>query len=35
MLKDDPVQLNFYSKYSRAKEKQNINSLYHLIDNNA
>lgn len=27
------VKLNFYSKYNRVKEKQDIASLFALIDN--
>ena len=32
MAEEEEDRLNFYSKYNRANGKQDINSLYSLID---
>lgn len=32
MTTPDDVKLNFYSKYNRVRDKQDIDSLYALID---
>ena len=32
MTEEEQQKLNFYSKYTRSKDKHSINSLYNLID---
>jgi hypothetical protein len=35
MADEEEDRLNFYSKYNRVKGKQDIDTLYSLIDNNS
>lgn len=34
MADEEEDRLNFYSKYNRVKDRQEIDTLYTLIDNN-
>jgi hypothetical protein len=34
MTDEEDDRLNFYSKYNRVKDRQEIDTLYSLIDNN-